>query len=231
MTMPPIPRILATTALCLAAVGLSAFLSSCVCQVQTSKAIRLHGQECTGVIIPGLLDNKEEYYRANGVYYVKGIQTRLRRANCELAYYQWPEMGKEYRIVPGAAQRTVYLPVTQNGLGEPLTELTIPVRKCTKRPAAIKMIPTSCYGSRVSFAADAGGPNPVSYLSPMQNNERAWYTVPLSTLALIAVDIPGTVIGNVAGCVYTLLSQEQSFTMQVDNFNGNLMPSLSRDAQ
>ena len=226
-----IPRILATTALCLAAMGLSAFLSSCVCQVQTSKAIRLHGQECTGVIIPGLLDNKEEYYRANGVYYVKGIQTRLRRANCELAYYQWPEMGKEYRIVPGAAQRTVYLPVTQNGLGEPLTELTIPVRKCTKRPAAIKMIPTSCYGSRVSFAADAGGPNPVSYLSPMQNNERAWYTVPLSTLALIAVDIPGTVIGNAAGCVYTLLSQEQSFTMQVDNFNGNLMPSLSRDAQ
>ena len=227
MTMPTIPRLLATTALCLAAVGLSSFLSSCVCQVQTSKAIRLHGQECTGVIIPGLLNNKEEYYRANGVYYVKGIQTRLRRANCELAYYQWPEMGEEYRIVPGAAQRTVYLPVTQNGLGEPLTELTIPVRKCTKRPAAIKMIPTSCYGSRVSFAADA----PVSYLSPMQNNERAWYTVPLSTLALIAVDIPGTVIGNAAGCVYTLLSQEQSFTMQVDNFNGNYMPSLSRDAQ
>ena len=138
---------------------------------------------------------------------------------------------EEYRIVPGAAQRTVYLPITQNGLGEPLTELTIPVRKCTKRPAAIKMIPASCYGSRVSFAADAGGPNPVSYLSPMQNNERAWYTVPLSTLALIAVDIPGTVIGNAAGCVYTLLSQEQSFTMQVDNFNCNYMPSLSRDAQ
>ena len=92
--MLPFHKILANTALCLAAVGLSAFLSSCVCQVQTSKAIRLHGQECTGVIIPGLSNNKEEYYRANGVYYVKGIQTRLRRANCELAYYQWPEMGE-----------------------------------------------------------------------------------------------------------------------------------------
>lgn len=78
--MVSLHRLLTTTALCFAAVGLSAFLSSCVCQVQTSKAIRLHGQECTGVIIPGFLNNKEEYYRANGVYYMKGIQTRLRRA-------------------------------------------------------------------------------------------------------------------------------------------------------
>ena len=204
-----------------------ATLSSCVCQVQTSKAIRLYGQECTGVVIPGLTNNKEEYYRANGVYYVKGVQTRLQRVNCETAYYQWPDMAAKYRMVPGAEQRIVYMPVTNNGLGEPLKTPPHPVKKCTKRPAPIKMLPRCSYNVCVS-PADASGMEPISFLSPMQNNERAWYTQPLSTLALIALDIPGTIIGSAVGSVYTLLSPEQSFTMQKDYFGvGYYMPSLS----
>lgn len=192
-------------------------LASCVCQVQTSEAIALHGQECEGVIIPGWGKCKPEFYQVGGKTYVKGFRTRLERVNTELAWYQSPNNREEYMPVEGAERVPVYVDVKGDVSCYPADEylLALPDGATPGISTAVS-VP---YMSYMNYSPmDAEHPDPVVCLTPMQANDRAWYTTPLSWLSLVVVDIPGTIVGSTLGAVYTLLSPDESFGMQYDDW-------------
>ncbi len=189
-------------------------VSSCVCQVQTSEAIRLHGQECEGVILKGCGSGNAELYHVGNTVYVKGIQTRLERVDCELAYYQCPSYRNAYAPVPGAPQQEVYVRLNSNETPRH-TELTLPAGAMR---GGTPITPFHYYDYCASDTGKNTSPDPVVALTPMQNNDRAWYTAPLSVIAFTLVDIPGTVLGSVGGALYTLCSPDESFSMEYDDW-------------
>lgn len=204
-------------------------LSSCVCQVQTAAAIRLHGQECRGIIVKGCGSGEAEFFHVGDKVYVKGIETRLERVDCELAYYQCPSFRKGYAPVPGAPQRDVFVQLLMEGktFGDFTPEYTLPAG--AKAGVGRGGIPVVNYYDYCR--ADAGKnarPDPVVGLTPMVANERAWYTAPLSVVAFTLVDIPGTLLGSAGGALYTLLSPFESFTMQYDDWGYNSAGNMVR---
>ena len=104
MTMSTIPRILATTALCLAALG----LSSCV--LETHQRVLDTAKEYDGIVVL-----HDAVYRVGSRYYVQGVQTTLRRSNRDLiggpyakALSSPSERSGVYSILPEAPRKTVY---------------------------------------------------------------------------------------------------------------------------
>ena len=192
-------------------------LASCVCQVQTSEAIALHGQECEGVIIPGWGKCKPEFFQAGDKTYVKGFRTRLERVNTELAWYQCPWNREEYMPVEGAERVPVYVDVKGDVSCYPADEfLTALPDGATPGITTPVMVP---YMSYMNYSPmDADYPDPVVCCTPMKANDRSWYTTPLSWLSLVVVDIPGTIVGSTLGAVYTLLAPDESFGMQYDDW-------------
>lgn len=200
-------------------------LCSCVCQVQTAEAIRLHGQECSGIILKGWGSGDAEFFHVGDKVYVKGIETRLERVDCELAYYQCPSFRKGYAPVHGALQRDVFVQLLnpEKLLLDTNPEYTLPAgaQPGPGRELAMGLLYYDY------CRADAGKnvrPDPVVGLSPMAANDRAWYTAPLSVVAFTLVDVPGTILGSAGGALYILLSPFESFTMQYDDwgYNGDL---------
>lgn len=198
----------------LAALFVLPALASCVCQVQTAEAIRLHGQECEGVIIKGWGSGNAEFYHADGKVYVKGIQTKLERVNCELAYYQCPSRRMGYAPVPGAPERVVYV---QQPFFDAQVVDTLPAGSLPG-PGGVIDISAGYYDYCSADTWKNVRPDPVVGLSPMQHNDRVWYTEPLSVLAFTLVDVPGTILGSAGGALYTLFSPFESFTMQYDDW-------------
>ena len=195
----------------------SFLLGACVCQVQTSEAIALHGQECEGVIIPGWGKCAPEFYQAGGRTYVKGIRIRLERVNTELAWYQCPTTIEEYMPVEGAEQVPVYVVVNGDAFRFPADEyLTALPAGASPGITTAVAVPSMPY--KICCSMDAARPDPVVCRTPMRANERSWYTTPLSWLSFVAVDIPGTIVGSAFGAVYTLLSPDESFFMQYDEW-------------
>lgn len=189
-------------------------LASCVCQVQTSEAIRLHGQECEGIILKGWGSGEAEFYHADGKVYIKGIQTKLERVDCELAYYQCPSRRKGYAPVPGSPEREVYV---QQPFFNAQAVDTLPADSLPG-PGRVIDVSTGYYDYCSADTWKNARPDPVVGLSPMQANSRSWYTAPLSVLSYALVDIPGTILGSAGGALYILFSPFESFTMQYDDW-------------
>ena len=191
-----------------------ATLASCVCRVQTAEAIRLHGQECEGIILKGWGSGEAEFYHADGKVYVKGVQTKLERVDCELAYYQCPSFRKGYAPVPGAPEREVYV---QQPFFDAHAVDTLPAGS-RPGPGRVMDVSAGYYDYCSSDTWKNVCPDPVVGLRPMQANSRAWYTAPLSVLSYALVDIPGTILGSAGGALYILFSPFESFTMQYDDW-------------
>ena len=191
--------------------------SSCVCQVQTSEAVALYGQECEGVIIPGWGKLAPEFYQAGEKTYVKGLRTRLERVNTELAWYQCPSRIEQYMPVEGAERVPVYLEVQGDvslySADEYLLALPEGAHPGIVTATAVPFMAYLNYSP-----IDPSRPDPVVCRTPMQANERSWYTTPLSWLSFVVVDIPGTIITSAIGAVYTLLSPDESFFMEYDTW-------------
>ena len=191
--------------------------SSCVCQVQTSEAIALYGQECEGVIIPGWGKLAPEFYQAGEKTYVKGFRTRLERVNTELAWYQCPSRIEQYMPVEGAERVPVYLDVQGVVSLYPADEYLLALPEGA-HPGIVTATAVPFMAYLNYSPIDPSRPDPVVCRTPMQANERSWYTTPLSWLSFVVVDIPGTIITSAIGAVYTLLSPDESFFMQHDNW-------------
>lgn len=192
-------------------------LASCVCQVQTSEAIALHGQECEGVIIPGWGKCKPEFYQAGEKTYVKGFSTRLERVNTELAWYQYPGYREQYMPVEGAERVPVYVEVNAVVARYPADEYLLELPDGA-HPGITTVTTVPFMSYRQYSPMDAEHPDPVVCLTPMQANDRAWYTTPLSWLSFIVVDVPATIVASSFGVVYTMLSPDESFFMQYDDW-------------
>lgn len=191
--------------------------SSCVCQVQTSEAVALYGQECEGVIIPGWGKLAPEFYQAGEKTYVKGFRTRLERVNTELAWYQCPSRIEQYMPVEGAERVPVYLDVQGVVSLYPADEYLLALPEGA-HPGIVTATAVPFMAYLNYSPIDPSRPDPVVCRTPMQANERSWYTTPLSWLSFVVVDIPGTIITSAIGAVYTLLSPDESFFMQYDNW-------------
>ncbi len=191
--------------------------SSCVCQVQTSEAVALYGQECEGVIIPGWGKLAPEFFQAGEKTYVKGFRTRLERVNTELAWYQCPSRIEQYMPVEGAERVPVYLDVQGVVSLYPADEYLLALPEGA-HPGIVTATAVPFMAYLNYSPIDPSRPDPVVCRTPMQANERSWYTTPLSWLSFVVVDIPGTIITSAIGAVYTLLSPDESFFMQYDNW-------------
>ena len=202
---------------CLCLLASCALFSSCVCQVQTSEAIALYGQECEGVIIPGWGKLAPEFYQAGEKTYVKGFRTRLERVNTELAWYQCPSRIEQYMPVEGAERVPVYLDVQGDVSLYPADEYLLALPEGAQ-PGIVTATAVPFMAYLNYSPIDPSRPDPVVCRTPMQANERSWYTTPLSWLSFVVVDIPGTIITSAIGAVYTLLSPDESFFMQYDNW-------------
>lgn len=202
---------------CLCLLASCALFSSCVCQVQTSEAIALYGQECEGVIIPGWGKLAPEFYQAGEKTYVKGFRTRLERVNTELAWYQCPSRIEQYMPVEGAERVPVYLDVQGVVSLYPADEYLLALPEGA-HPGIVTATAVPFMAYLNYSPIDPSRPDPVVCRTPMQANERSWYTTPLSWLSFVVVDIPGTIITSAIGAVYTLLSPDESFFMQYDNW-------------
>lgn len=202
---------------CICALACCALFSSCVCQVQTSEAIALYGQECEGVIIPGWGKRAPEFYQAGEKTYVKGFRTRLERVNTELAWYQYHSRFERYMPVEGAERVPVYLEVKGDATRYPAGEYQLALPEGAQ-PGITTPVTVPCMAYFEYCLLDASSPDPVVCRTPMQANERSWYTTPLSWLSFVVVDVPGTIIGSAFGAVYTLLSPDESFFMEYDEW-------------
>ena len=202
---------------CICLLACCALFSSCVCQVQTSEAISLCGQECEGVIIPGWGKLAPEFYQAGEKTYVKGFRTRLERVNTELAWYQCPSRIEQYMPVEGAERVPVYLDVQGDVSLYPADEYLLALPEGA-HPGIVTATAVPFMAYLNYSPIDPSRPDPVVCRTPMQANERSWYTTPLSWLSFVVVDIPGTIITSAIGAVYTLLSPDESFFMQYDNW-------------
>ena len=191
--------------------------SSCVCQVQTSEAIALYGQECEGVIIPGWGKLAPEFYQAGEKTYVKGFRTRLERVNTELAWYQCPDRCEQYMPVEGAERVPVYLEVKGDATRYPAVEYQLALPEGAQ-PGITTPVSVPYMAYLDYSPMDPSRPDPVVCRTPMQANARSWYTTPLSWLSFVVVDVPGTIIGSAFGAVYTLLSPDESFFMEYDEW-------------
>ena len=220
-------------------VGLSAglLLPSCICQVQTAHVISLHGKECEGFIIPLSKDEIAEFFHVDGRNYVKAIRTRLEPVDREIAHYQWPNTMEQYRPVPGAEQRTVYLRLPE-GYVNPCAENWTETLPAGAQPGVYSTSPEVAlypYSYLQYCTMEQKGKkiiSPVLLTSPLKDNARSWYTKPLAAASFVVVDVPATIIGSAVGAVYTLLSPSQSFTMQVDYFGNTVyLPSAEKTSQ
>ncbi len=191
--------------------------SSCVCQVQTSEAVALYGQECEGVIIPGWGKRAPEFYQAGEKTYVKGFRTLLERVNTELAWYQCPDRCEQYMPVEGAERVPVYLEVKGDATRYPAVEYQLALPEGA-HPGIVTATAVPFMAYLNYSPIDPSRPDPVVCRTPMQANARSWYTTPLSWLSFVVVDIPGTIITSAIGAVYTLLSPDESFFMAYDNW-------------
>ena len=202
---------------CICLLVCCALFSSCVCQVQTSEVVALCGQECEGVIIPGWGKLAPEFYQAGEKTYVKGFRTRLERVNTELAWYQCPSRIEQYMPVEGAERVPVYLDVQGDVSLYPADEYLLALPEGA-HPGIVTATAVPFMAYLNYSPIDPSRPDPVVCRTPMQANERSWYTTPLSWLSFVVVDIPGTIITSAIGAVYTLLSPDESFFMQYDNW-------------
>ncbi|MBR3927081.1 MAG: hypothetical protein IKJ58_09985, partial [Akkermansia sp.] len=107
MSLPSFPRILATIALCLAAMG----LSSCSFVLQTHQMALDMAKEYDAIVVL-----HDAVYQAGNRFYVQGVQTKVRRSGrspilstsvlSELGTP--PERTGEYTILPDAERKMVY---------------------------------------------------------------------------------------------------------------------------
>lgn len=102
MTMPTIPRILATSALCLAALG----LNSCI--VSTGKHFRRMGQDGQCILTHQRKDKTLVLYRAGDKVYVKGTLSTFREYDPDLVT-SIDRSDRTYKLTKqGAPRQTVY---------------------------------------------------------------------------------------------------------------------------
>lgn len=104
MLMPSFRRILATSAICLAAMG----LSSCV--LETHQRVLDTAKEYDGIVVL-----HDAVYQVGSRLYVQGVRTTLRRSNRNLIGGPYPdalggrtEHSGVYTILPDASRQTVY---------------------------------------------------------------------------------------------------------------------------
>ena len=102
--MSTVRRILTTTALCFAALG----LSSCV--LETHQRVL-----DTARVYDGIIELPDTVYQVGSRYFVQGVQTSLRRSHRELVDCPFmrgvitaPEHTGGYTVLPDAPRRTVY---------------------------------------------------------------------------------------------------------------------------
>ena len=193
----------------LSGIACFAMCSSCICQVQTAEVISLSGKDCEGVIVPGWGKCAPELSNADGKTYVKGIRTRLERVDYELAWYQCPSTREQYRPAAGAAQQVVYAELKNGSLIDSHWLETLPPNAEPGASGPVTYVAYKVYTSQF---------DPVESLKPMEGNDDYWYTEPLSWMAFVLVDVPGSVVGSVLAGIYTLLSPDEAFDTQYDDW-------------
>ena len=206
MTLPTIPRILATTALCLAAVG----VSSCVSQ--NCRSIWRGAYEVDKVWwIEGGRDNTTPIYRYNGDYFVLGKMGPAKGTlkspgsvfernyypileKAEPAYLRLDE--ESALLVKAARQRKAQEPLT-------VTFRRNPAQHLTSLPPGAQLLPVAAYvvpEQRKIYSETEKLED-----SAHSTSEKYW-RYPLSILTAVVVDVPLTLLGNTALGVGTVVT-------------------------
>ena len=173
MTKFPIPRIFATTALCLAAV-------SCVSCTQFCARFIDMGQVSSGIEIT----DPKEVYRVGDRHYIQGKKA-------EFAYrhdWLWKELknnGGEYTRIHGSETGSLYHEISQDSESET-------PRYYLKRDAEwLAELPGPPSGKIITFSDKM--PHGV-YNQKTRTTAHALYAYPLAAAAFVAVDVPSALL-------------------------------------
>lgn len=182
-------KILATTALCLAAVGLSS------CLFQSHRKIYNLGCEYEGVSIL----EQDAVYRIQGKEYIKGQRTRLRC--CYDGWWFDPCRSVEYRPIDGTQGEIVFHEMNDSGdgLAYPSGQW-LPLDATNAQQKPLK-------SENIDYPTHHPTENTASY-TPW-----AILTVPAAVVSAVAVDIPMTVgLLMAVGITELIPGQQQQFT-------------------
>ncbi len=164
-----IPRILTTTALCLAAMGMSSCTQFCARFIDM-------GQVRTGIEIT----EPKEVYRVGNRHYIRGEKAEFEYRHDWL----WKELknnGGEYTRIPGSETGSLYHEISQG------SESKTP-RYYLKRDAEwLSELPGSPSAKIITFSDKM--PHGV-YNRKTRTTAHALYAYPLAAAALVAVDVP-----------------------------------------
>ncbi len=172
MTMPAIRRILATTALCLAAI-------SCVSCTQFCARFIDMGQVRSGIEI----SEPKEVYRVGNRHYIRGEKAEFEYRHNWL----WKELknnGGEYTRIPGSENGSLYHEISPAEYGEE--------RYYLKRDAEwLAELPGTPSGKIITFSDKM--PHGV-YDKKIRTTAHALYAYPLAAAAFVSVDVPSALI-------------------------------------
>ena len=172
MTMPPFPRILATTAICLAAI-------SCVSCTQFCARFIDMGQVRSGIEI----SEPKEVYRVGNRHYIRGEKAEFEYRHNWL----WKELKNnsgEYTRIPGSENGSLYHEISPAEYGEE--------RYYLKRDAEwLAELPGTPSGKIITFSDKM--PHGVSK-QKTRTTAHALYAYPLAAAAFVTVDVPSALI-------------------------------------
>ncbi len=173
MTVPSIHKILATTALCLAAIA-------CVSCTQFCARFIDMGQVSTGIEIT----EPKEVYRVGNRHYIRGEKAEFEYRHDWL----WKELknnGGEYTRIPGSETGSLYHEISQD------SESKTP-RYYLKRDAEwLAELPGSPSGKIITYSDKM--PHGV-YEKKTRTTAHALYAYPLAAAAFVSVDVPSALI-------------------------------------